>query len=644
MKYKMRGKMEEICVDNIVLLAPIKELVTIGEEASNRIGGNITIDRVELDNALTIAKRYEKNGAEVIISRGTVGIQIASSVSIPVVQIPITGYDLLRTLMEAKKHGEKIGIADTKDVLQGIESIESSLQIHVEKYEINSIDEVERGVRTLIDRGIDVLIGKSIYIRQVKDENVKTVVLSSGVESVIQAIHEAKNLLEVRRAEISRTKQLQAILDFIDDGVIAVDERGIITVCNPPVKKILDLPYEEIIGKSIDDIFTKSNLKKVMKTGKKELNQIQEENGVKIITNQIPIKDGDNVYGAVCTFQELQKLQRQEQEIRKKLLHRGHVTKYDPENVIGQSKTFCEAIDKVQKYAQVDSTVLLTGETGVGKEVFAHLIHHYSKRQDGPFVAVNCAAIPKNLLESELFGYVEGAFTGARKGGKAGLFELAHQGTIFLDEIGELAESLQAQLLRVLQEGEVMRLGDERVIPIDVRVIAASNRNLDEMVEEGSFRADLYYRLNILDIFIPPLRERIDDIPLLCNYFLDELTSRLEKDVVGFTDDAMDILKSYHWPGNIRQLRNIVERAIILCSHSYIDRETVLVAGGKDFANVEVSEGEKQQDVKNLEQQEREHILNVLKQVNGNKTEAAKILGIGRTTLWRKINSFQDKK
>lgn len=242
-----------------------------------------------------------------------------------------------------------------------------------------------------------------------------------------------------------------------------------------------------------------------------------------------------------------------------------------------------KAIQKVKKYSQVDSTILLTGETGVGKEVFAHLIHSFSKRSEGPFVAVNCAAIPENLLESELFGYVEGAFTGAKKGGKTGLFELAHQGTIFLDEIGELAESLQAQLLRVLQEGEVMRLGDERVIPINIRVIAASNRDFEKMVEEGRFRADLYYRLNILDIPIPSLRERIADIPLLCNFFIEELEPGIRRNIRGFTADAMKILQNYHWPGNIRQLRNIVERAMILSPDKVIDSDTVLAAGEKTF-------------------------------------------------------------
>lgn len=631
-------------MSEIAILTPIDALIQVSKEAAKKTGEDVAIRKVSFRNAIAAAKEFEKAGTEVIISRGTLGLKlIESDLGIPVVQIPITGYDLLRTIKEAQKLGQKIGIADTRDVLQGIQTIESVLGLSIEKHCVIVPEEAEAAVEALSKKEIDVLIGKSIFTNKVKNNSIKTVILTSGEESVIQAIHEARSLIEVRRTELKRTKELQAILDFIADGVIAVDEKGVITVCNPSVYSILNLPYDSVIGKQIDDILVNSQMKKVLSTGKEELNRIQDANGVKVVANRIPIRHEQKVFGAVCTFQEVHRLQQQEQEIRKKLLHRGHVTKYSLNNIVGESEMYQKAIEKVKKYSQVDSTILLTGETGVGKEVFAHLIHSFSKRTEGPFVAVNCAAIPENLLESELFGYVEGAFTGAKKGGKTGLFELAHQGTIFLDEIGELAESLQAQLLRVLQEGEVMRLGDERVIPINIRVIAASNRDFEKMVEDGSFRADLYYRLNILDIPIPSLRERILDIPLLCDFFIKELEPGIRRNIKGFTAEAMKIMQSYHWPGNIRQLRNIVERAMILSPEKLIDSETVLAAGGKDFSKLHVlkqhSINEVDEETK-LQNYEKEYILNVLKQVNGNKTEAAKILGIGRTTLWRKINNL----
>ncbi|MGA5688451.1 sigma 54-interacting transcriptional regulator [Cytobacillus pseudoceanisediminis] len=632
-------------MSEIAILTPIDALIQVSKEAAKKTGEDIAIRKVSFRNAISAAKEFEKAGTEVIISRGTLGLKlIESDLSIPVVQIPITGYDLLRTIKQAQKIGQKIGIADTRDVLQGIQTIESVLGFSIEKHCVIVPEEAEAAVEALSKKEIDVLIGKSIFTNKVKNDSIKTVILTSGEESVIQAIHEARSLIEVRRTELKRTKELQAILDFIADGVIAVDEKGVITVCNPSVYSILNLPYDSVIGKQIDDILVNSQMKKVLSTGKEELNRIQDANGVKVVANRIPIRHEQKVFGAVCTFQEVHRLQQQEQEIRKKLLHRGHITKYSLNNIVGESEMYQKAIEKVKKYSQVNSTILLTGETGVGKEVFAHLIHRFSKRMEGPFVAVNCAAIPENLLESELFGYVEGAFTGAKKGGKTGLFELAHQGTIFLDEIGELAESLQAQLLRVLQEGEVMRLGDERVIPINIRVIAASNRDFEKMVEDGSFRADLYYRLNILDIPIPSLRERIPDIPLLCDFFIKELEPGIRRNIKGFTAEAMKIMQSYHWPGNIRQLRNIVERAMILSPEKLIDSETVLAAGGKDFSKLHVpkqhSINEELDEETKLQNYEKEYILNVLKQVNGNKTEAAKILGIGRTTLWRKINSL----
>jgi transcriptional regulator with PAS, ATPase and Fis domain len=533
--------------------------------------------------------------------------------------------------------GESIGIADNPEVLQGVELLEDFFGCRFEKYPIHSFRDVKPAVESLVNRGVDVLVGKWVYVEMVRERKVKTVVLTSGLESIIQAINEARKLFQVRRSEVTRNEQLRAILDFIADGVLAVDEKGMITVCNPMVGKILNLYPAKIIGQKIDDCLPHSRVMHVLETGTEDLNRIQEENGAKIIVNCIPIRHGNKVIGAVSTFQELKKWQQQEQEIRKQLARRGHVTKYRLEGVVGESRAFKQVMDKVKRYARADSTVLLSGETGVGKEVFAHLIHSLSARSKGPFVAVNCAAIPENLLESELFGYVEGAFTGARKGGKAGLFELAHGGTLFLDEIGEMAASLQARLLRVLQEGEVMRLGDERMIPVNVRVIAASNRDLEEMVREGEFRADLFYRINVLHIAIPPLRERREDIPLLCRHFLQELKANAPHEVCGFDPEAMAFMQKYHWPGNIRELRNLVERAMILAPGAWITAETVAEAGGKAFQDMQMGGRLNEPGPVNLHDYETRHIMRVMEQVGGNQSEAAKILGIGRTTLWRKL-------
>lgn len=638
-------------MSSIVIIAPFKDLAKMAEETCIQLEEHIPILTGDMDKAVNLAKEAEKNGAEVIISRGTTAWKIIESgINVPVIQIPITGYDLLRAFLKARQLGNKIGIADTPEILRGIESLESMFQCEIEKSPIYSISDVEAAIHSLTDKKIDVLIGKNIYVQMLKKSHIRTVILSSGSESIIQAINEAKKLVEVKRAEVAQTEQLRAILDFITDGVIAVDGQGRITVCNLAAEKIFKISAQVIKGERIEHVLADSRILEVLRSGKEELNQISGISGDKIISNYLPIRYGEEVIGVLSTFQEVSKLQQIEQEIRKRLSHRGHVAKYQLQDVIGKSPIFKQAIDKVQKYAFVNSTVLLTGETGTGKEIFAHLIHNMSSRSKGPFVAFNCAAIPEYLLESELFGYVEGAFTGAKKGGKTGLFELAHGGTIFLDEIGELAQSSQVRLLRVLQEREVMRLGDEKIIPIDVRVVTASNRDLEEMVVQNLFRADLFYRINILRIVVPSLKDRQEDISLISEHIIQELNTYVHKEITDFDIEAMSLMQQYSWPGNIRELRNFVESAMILSPSKTISIETVLEAGGGTFQNLYNNGMEKSNNLypgkfterslqnNKLSETEKNHILQVLKQVNGNHTSAAKVLGISRTTLWRKLN------
>ncbi len=289
--------------------------------------------------------------------------------------------------------------------------------------------------------------------------------------------------------------------------------------------------------------------------------------------------------------------------------------------------------------------MLILGETGTGKELFAQSIHNESLRADKPFVAVNCAALPENLLESELFGYVEGAFTGARKGGKIGLFELAHSGTIFLDEISEMSPNLQARFLRVLQEKEVVRLGDDRIIPIDVRVIAATNRDLYKQVEEGNFREDLFYRLCVLRLDIPPLRQRKDDLYELVSYFLYEKSKSLNRKIKGISNESIAKIVLYDWPGNVRQLENFLERCVVLCAGDVIDIDVIdeAIIGIPTYINETENKEKEVQSVNKgvLRHIENEMIKNVLEETNGNKSLAAEKLGISVTTLWRRLKNIE---
>jgi transcriptional regulator with PAS, ATPase and Fis domain len=322
-----------------------------------------------------------------------------------------------------------------------------------------------------------------------------------------------------------------------------------------------------------------------------------------------------------------------EERIRREIYSQGHVAKFGFGDIYGTSPSLTEAIDVARQYARVDSTVLIHGETGVGKELFAQSIHTAGSRGNGPFVAVNCAALPEALLESELFGYVEGAFTGARRKGKPGLFELAHRGTIFLDEISEIPLSLQGRLLRVLQEREVIRLGHDRVIPVDVRVLCATNRDLHRLVEDGNFRKDLYWRLNVLSLFIPPLRERRDDIVPLMHRFLG-VPSAGGHHGIAFSGDALSFLTQYPWPGNVRELRNLCERLTVL----HIGK-TVDAAFLTHLMEYRGSTQPHRSGVKGMEDIER-----ALTQAGGKITRAAEILGVHRATLWRRCKRLSQAK
>ena len=348
--------------------------------------------------------------------------------------------------------------------------------------------------------------------------------------------------------------QLDAILDTVHDGIIATDSTAKIVQMNQAAYKILGakLSEDQTLNKTITDVFPKLNPESI--SGGKE-NVILSIDGMDIVVNRTPIEVNDQHRGEVIAFQDVTKIQKLEQDLRKKLQGQGLSSRYTIVDIIGTSSKIRETINVLKKIAHSDRTVLLLGENGTGKELFAHSIHHLSARRNGTFLPVNFAGLPESLAESELFGYEDGAFTGAKKGGKVGLFELAHNGTIFLDEIGDASPSLQALLLRVLQEKQVMRVGGQRVIPINVRVVAATNRNLKEMVEQGKFREDLYYRLFVLPLRIPPLKERKEDIPLLLEHFLKE--NSVTK--INVSDEVLERLISYHWPGNIRELVSVVQ-------------------------------------------------------------------------------------
>ena len=306
-------------------------------------------------------------------------------------------------------------------------------------------------------------------------------------------------------------------------------------------------------------------------------------------------------------------------------------SKVEFSKLVGKSEAFSRAIELAKKVAATDTTVLLLGETGTGKELFAEAIHRSSKRRDKPFVAINCSAIPKDLQESELFGHTKGAFTGATSD-KIGLFEEAHTGTIFLDEIGDITPETQTKLLRAIENKTITRLGDTKQRSIDIRVIAATNANLREAIAERRFREDLYYRLNGFTIYLPPLRERRDDIELLAQYFIELYSTNFKKPIAGMSDEYRQFIKSHRWSGNIRELKNVIERSVLLATSNTLTKEELPEEMNTPLSNGAISQ--------TLDEVERLHILSTLKKADNNKTQAAKLLGIGAATLYRKLKEY----
>ena len=350
-------------------------------------------------------------------------------------------------------------------------------------------------------------------------------------------------------------KQIQTILRFTNDSVIATYLRGYITEYNEAGERNFGLKREVVIGRKIDEVFPQLGVENFLKDREEADNELVSIGHINYVISRHGIyNDEEQLIGVIILGQKYMERENEQNKLRSKLLPRGHVAKYNMESILGDSLPVKEAKKVAEKMAKSSSTVLITGESGTGKEIFAQAIHNQSPRRNGPFIAVNCSALAPSLLESELFGYEEGAFTGAKKGGKIGLFEMANQGTIFLDEIGELPYELQAKLLRVLMEREVMRIGGVDLISIDVRVIAATNKDLLKRIAEGQFREDLYYRLNVLPLSLPPLRQRRSDIPVLASAFLKEFGG--EK---ALSPEILQVLIRYPWPGNIRELHNCIE-------------------------------------------------------------------------------------
>ena len=616
----------------ILIIAPHAKVHDVAVHAS-RNSNEIQVAYGLFEDAVPIAKKAESEGAGVIISRGgTTRLLEGCGLAVPVVDITLSPYNLLSAIHKAKGFNRRITVMGSIRIIQGVEKLGQFLNIDLEVHEIYSRTEAEEYVRGRMqsDDPIEVLLGGAIAESLASDYGLPPILLETSLGDVQIALEEAYRLLAVRRIEAQKTGQVKAILDNINHGVIAVDKQGIITTFNRAAGKMTGIAHARAEGKMLSDVLPRNAIDDVIKSGQPQLGKMMRIGRTMVLSNKVPVKVEDEIMGAVETLEDVTKIREYENLIRVKMADKGLVARFSFDDIIGNSSVLNKTIQLAKKYGKVESTVLIEGESGTGKEVFAQAIHSSSRRKGGPFVAVNCSAIPDSLLESELFGYQAGAFSGARREGKDGLFTQAHTGTIFLDEIGETSPSFQTTLLRVIQEMEVRPLGSDRVIPIDIRIIAATNKNMKCEVENGSIRSDLYYRLNILRLNIPPLRFRKDDIPVLVKNFIEKNTTRLEKSI-SISEDAISTLRAYSWPGNIRELQNVIERLCVTCD-SKID-DSLVRHSFDECCSFELDSPE------HLAYLKRNHMLEVLRNCGYNRKIAAEKLGISRTTLWRELKN-----
>ena len=591
----------------------------------------------------------EMKDANVFLSSGYNATVLQQQTDIPVITIEPGTADILLAVNEAIQYDASPLIMTFEKYNLDLRLLKNLLKVHLSQDTYADFTDLKKKVKACKLKGIKCLIGSSLVCDLATEEGLNSVLVYPE-KTVADHLQTATNLSLSIRREVEKNKQLTAVMDSSEQGVLLADGEGNIILCNRKAEALIDKREAELKGKSLESIFPNIEINDVMTSKEVERNRIHHTGNRQLVLNIIPIHYEGEISNFLLNFNDVIEIQTTEYKIRRSLVKKGFTAKHTFDDLASKSDCFSTLIENAKKFAKSDDCITIIGETGCGKEVLAHSIHHYSRRAENAFVAVNCSAISENLLESELFGYEEGAFTGAKKGGKEGLFEMAHQGTIFLDEIGDISPSLQAKLLRVIQNKEIMRVGGSKIIPINARIICATNKNLRQLTHEGHFREDLYYRINVLELSIPPLRDRKEDIYPLFLKFFTSYTNLKPLVFKEYVNELEDILCAYAWPGNIRELENCVKKTAVTMEFCSSVKDIVdLIAGDIDQRKAQENlyrNPETESSMESIQQQiktiDRQMILETLVRTKGNQTETAKILGISQTTLWRRLKHLDN--
>jgi propionate catabolism operon transcriptional regulator len=600
------------------------------------------------EDAVSAASDLVRSGeyVDAIVAAGAHGAYLHEHTDIPVVLVTPTATDILHALADARRFSRRIAFLNFRTPLAGLDPFTGAHGLEVEQRAYVTLEDAEASLVELAAQGFEVVVAPGPVCDIAQGVGLRAVLLHAR-SSACDAIDRALEVARLTRAARARQDRVAAVLDHIEEAVVAVDMEERVHSANRAVERLLGIPGASLIGKPLSTVVAELGVSRVLGSGTEELGAVHKVGGRTLVVNRIPLREHGVQIGAVLTCQDPGAIQRVDRSLRSEHRPRRFVARHVLSGIVGGSQAMREIRELAEDFARTDATVLITGESGTGKELLAQGIHNASRRRDHPFVAINCPAFPDTLLEAELFGYEEGAFTGARRGGRAGLFEAAHTGTIFLDEVGDIAYPLQSRLLRVLQERQVLRLGSNDPIPIDVRVIAATNRDLRTAVAEGDFREDLFYRLKVLHLHLPAVRERAEDVPAIAEMLLKRALVRYGAPTAlsRALATVLPHLQRYAWPGNVRELENVVERIAVLYSKRGADDvgeaqlrafvpELFEAAPALAPAEARSADG----DLRTVREfQEQEMIRRVLQECGGNQTEAARRLRVARSTLWRKL-------
>ena len=628
----------------VALIAPYPEMADLARTIVKEFEKPILIEVGDLQEGLKKSDLLVEKGTEVIISRGGTAQLLKQELTIPIVEIQVTTYDILGALQRVSNRSQKIGIIGFGNVIYGSHKLAGLLDLNLMVFTVQKEEEVPEKIEEARKEKMDIIIGDKVVVSHANQLGYPSILIESGKESILQSFHEAYRILEVVRSEAEKSReylgtlnQFKAVLDSVDDQIVILDAEDRIQSCNPAALRIFKKEEEQIKGAPLF-LYPADPLTEMKKKLTPQRNHVAFVQGKHLLLDYLPIETNGEKIGTLIVGRSIAKLQQAERKIRNELYLKGHVARYVFADILGEDENFLKVIRRAKSFSSSSSTILILGETGTGKEMFAQSIHNERFGSERPFVAINCVTLPEPLLESELFGYAPGAFTGARKEGKKGLFELAHGGTLLLDEISELPLNLQSRLLRVIEEREVQPIGDDRVIPVEVRIIATTNRDLSAEVDEKRFRGDLFYRLNVLELNVPPLRKRGKDAYSLFRHFILRLNPKCQKRHV-FNKEVEGILGEHSWPGNVRELRNLVERLAHLTENFTKNLEEV-----PDWIREELQKlhGIKKPDTEpearnlNLKELEQLYIKKITESSLIKKADLAKLLGISRTTLWKR--------